>query len=82
MSGVGNRGKGRKKGVPNKATASAKTAFTMAFDGIGGAQALQEWAKDNRTDFYKLFSRLIPTEVNGDGGGALVLRIVREDRPS
>src|SRR4051812_26293911 len=63
-----NAGKGRKKGVPNKTTASAKQAFALAFDGIGGAKALQVWAAENQTEFYKLFARLIPTEVTGKDG--------------
>lgn len=57
-------GKGRPKGVPNKLTRSAKEAFALAFDGIGGAEALIAWARDNPTDFYKLYARLIPTEAN------------------
>jgi len=36
-AGVGNRGKGRKPGVPNKLTQSAKEAFQYAFDTIGGS---------------------------------------------
>lgn len=55
---------GRKAGVPNKMTASAKEAFSMAFDKIGGAKSLAEWAEKNRTEFYKLFARLIPVDVS------------------
>jgi len=79
---------GRKKGSRNKFTVSAKEAFQKAFDATGGAVALAEWASDNRTEFYKLFSRLIPTEVNGpDDGPVQVLHkieriIVRPDAPT
>lgn len=57
-----NAGKGRKKGVPNKITQSAKEAFQAAFDSIGGAKNLATWARDNETEFYKIYSRLIPVE--------------------
>lgn len=65
-----NAGKGRAKGVPNKLTKAAKEAFGLAFDGIGGVPALITWGKANRTEFYKLYARLIPTEAhvsNPDG---------------
>lgn len=56
---------GRKKGTPNKLTSVAKDAFAFAFDEAGGATALAEWAIENRTEFYKLYARLIPTEFAG-----------------
>ncbi len=61
---------GRPKGTPNKLTASAKEAFAFAFAESGGAEALTAWAQENRTEFYRLFARLIPTELSGpDGAG-------------
>lgn len=62
--GDGTPGPGRPKGMPNKATASIKAAFLEAFERRGGADALLRWAEDNETEFYKLASKLIPTEVN------------------
>lgn len=61
-----NAGKGRPKGVPNKVTTSIKNAFLEAFERRGGVDALIAWAaKDgNETEFYKLASKLIPTEIN------------------
>lgn len=58
---------GRKAGTPNKATATARGAFQMAFDAIGGASALATWASENPTEFYKLYGRLIPVDVNAKG---------------
>lgn len=60
-----NAGKGRVKGVQNRFTASMKDAVMLAFDGIGGVQALTEWARENQSDFYRLCSRLIPQQVQG-----------------
>lgn len=68
---AGNRGKGRKKGIPNKTTKACKEALQLAFDGIGGVDALAAWAKDNRTDFYKLWTKLVPQEVKTELSGEL-----------
>ena len=67
----------------NKVTRSAKEALALAFDGIGGVAELEKWAKrpENRADFYKLWSKLVPTEITGKDGGAIVLTIAeRKER--
>jgi hypothetical protein len=61
-------GQGRPKGVPNKTTVAAREAFQLAFEGLGGVTALQVWANDNQTEFFKLYGRLIPVDVNASGG--------------
>lgn len=66
-----NAGKGRPKGSRNKTTVAAREAFQHAFDGLGGVDSLIVWAQENRTEFYKLFGRLIPVEHSGEGGGAI-----------
>ena len=76
--GIGNAGKGRKKGSVNKATASIKAAFVAAFEELGGAPSLAEWGRENETEFYKLAARLIPTEIQGDVQAALTIRVVKE----
>lgn len=73
---AGNRGKGRKKGVPNRLTKSAREAMELAFQGIGGVSSLTKWAKDNQTEFYKLFSRLIPVQTEHTGKDGAPLEIV------
>lgn len=78
-----NAGKGRVKGVPNKTTVAVKQALAAAFDELGGVAALAEWARGNPDDFYKLWVKLLPTEVSGpDGGpimtnGAITVRFIR-----
>ncbi len=57
---------GRKAGSVNKTTATAKEAFALAFDGIGGVPKLIEWAQANTGEFFKLYARLIPVELSGE----------------
>lgn len=68
---------GRKKGVPNKLTKSAREAFQIAFEGMGGPEALTEWAKANKTEFLKLYARLIPVEHVGEGGEGPIHTVVK-----
>lgn len=55
---------GRKRGSLNKTTVSVKQVFEEAFDGLGGTKALVKWAKDEPTEFYKLYAKLIPQDIN------------------
>lgn len=68
---------GRKKGTPNKLTAVAREAFEFAFKEVGGAQALAEWAGENRTEFYKLYARLVPDQKDVNVNGQLSVVIKR-----
>lgn len=63
---AGNRGKGRKPGVPNKLTKTVREAFERAFEVLQGkgTASLEKWAQRYPTEFYKLAARLIPTEIN------------------
>lgn len=81
-------GIGRKKGVPNKLTKSAREAFQLAFEAAGGAESLGTWALANKTEFYKLYARLIPVEHVGEGGSGPIATVVKhiyldgkEDKP-
>lgn len=68
---------GRVAGTPNKATKSAREAFQLAFEGIGGEKALALWAVTNATEFYKLYARLIPVEHVGEGGAGPIATVVK-----
>lgn len=63
----GERRGGRQPGTPNKLTANAREAFQSAFDSIGGPDRLAGWARENETEFYKLFARLIPVQSEHSG---------------
>lgn len=61
---------GRPKGAVNRTTVAAKEAFALAFDALGGYEAMVEWAKadpDNIKVFYTLYARLIPTDLTTGG---------------
>ena len=54
---------GRKKGSVNKIGTQAKDNIIAVFTRLGGTAAMAKWAKDNQTEFYRLYARLIPTDV-------------------
>lgn len=55
---------GRPKGVQNKIGSGVKSNVVAVFDKIGGRDKMVSWALDNLTEFYRLYARLIPTEVS------------------
>lgn len=76
-------GRGRPKGALNKTTALAKEAISLAFENMGGTDALVKWAKasdDNRRVFYsQIWTKIIPLQVAGSGeDGEVVHRIILE----
>lgn len=70
---LGKKTGGRVKGTPNKATKAVKDALVEAFDELGGVPALVAWAKSDPTEFYKLWTKMLPNEVKASGSVALTL---------
>jgi hypothetical protein len=64
---------GRPKGAKNKTTLPAKEALEAAFEGMGGVPRLLAWGNDNPGEFYKLWSKLIPTNVKAEINGGITL---------
>jgi len=60
-------GPGRPKGSKNKLT-NIKDEFLFAYETIGGLGALTQWAKkeENRTEFYRMLTRLFPREIKAE----------------
>ena len=73
---IGRKTGGRQKGTPNKLGASAKDQIARCFDAMGGIVRMQEWAEENPTEFYKIWSKLLPLEVTGEGGDPIKMVIV------
>jgi hypothetical protein len=55
---------GRVAGTPNTTTKSVKQAIMNAYLYLGGDQAFGEWATEEKTEFYKLYAKLLPLDVN------------------
>jgi hypothetical protein len=69
---------GRRKGSPNKTTADVKAALVAAFDQLGGVPALVRFAKKRPAEFYKLWAKLLPSEVKATVDGTVRLELVEE----
>lgn len=66
---------GRKKGVPNKTTKAVKEALVRTYVNIGGNRALAKWARENPTEFYKIWAKLLPSEINANVNGDIDTQI-------
>jgi len=70
-------GSGRKAGVPNKLSATAKQNVIEVFEQLGGVDHMKQWAIDNPNNFYNIYSKILPTqtELSGPDGSELPLGI-------
>lgn len=59
----GQRFGGRQKGSLNKHTASIKEALYTTFERLGGVEHMVDWASAYPSDFYKIFAKTLPTEI-------------------
>lgn len=66
---------GSRKGIPNKVNADVKAMVLEALHHAGGAEYLCMQAYDNPKAFMALVGRVLPMQVTGEGGGALVIRV-------
>jgi hypothetical protein len=70
-----NAGKGRPKGSLNRTTTSAKEAIALAAEGLGGAERLIAWAKEEpaneRAFWATIYPKLLPLQVSGEDGGPI-----------
>ena len=80
MSKVGTTRKktgGRKKGTPNKTTATTKAAIEYAAQAIGGQERLAAWIKedpDNEKTFWaSIYPKLLPLQVKASGTLSVML---------
>lgn len=73
----GNAGKGRPAGSLNKTTRQAKEAIALAAEGLGGAERLQAWAKEdpkNEAAFWTtIYPKLLPLLIGGDADNPVKL---------
>lgn len=79
--GDGTPGPGRPKGCANKTTVLAKAAIAEAADKLGGTDRLVAWAQEDpqneRVFWGTIYPKLLPLQVTGEGGGAVIHEIRR-----
>jgi hypothetical protein len=70
---VGKKTGGRKKGTPNKLTATVKDSILAAFDEVGGSAYLAKTAETHPAAFLTLLGKVLPiqAEISGLHGGPL-----------
>ncbi len=66
----GNKYGGRKKGAKNRLTNDVRESFHKAYANMGGFdengkpltgdEAFLAWARENQTEFYRLYAKMIP----------------------
>lgn len=68
--GCGVKGRGRPKGALNKTTRTVMEAISYAAEGLGGADRLVDWAKEDpaneRAFWSNIYPKLLPIKVQGD----------------
>lgn len=64
---------GRQAGTPNKVSATVKENVLAVFNRLEGTAGMAKWAEDNKTEFYKIYAKLLPTsaEISGPDGNPL-----------
>ena len=80
-AGVGGNPNGRPKGQQNKLNASIKDMILTALHDVGGAQYLAEQANKNPVAFMGLVAKVLPLQITGSEGGALVVDFRWADAP-
>ncbi|MCP4266582.1 MAG: hypothetical protein GY777_13580 [Candidatus Brocadiaceae bacterium] len=85
---------GRKKGSKNRYSNDVRAAFHKAYDEMGknainpdtgkpytGHEAFLAWARQNQTEFYRLFAKMIPrtAELGDDMHEDFVATLIFED---
>lgn len=79
--GQGKPGPGRPKGCANQTTTLLKDAILKAAENAGGKNGLvgylQAQAVENPGPFMALLGKVLPMQIAGEDGGALVVEIVK-----
>lgn len=57
---------GKKPGTLNKSTRAVKEALEECFDRLGGVAAMEQWARREPTEFFKLLAKLLPRDIRLD----------------
>ena len=66
--------RGRPKGAKNRLGRTVRENVVAVFNRLGGTAGMAEWARDNQSEFYRIYARLIPIEaaVNVDMSHSII----------
>jgi hypothetical protein len=73
IANLTNAGKGRQKGVPNKATKLLKEQILESLDAEGGVLYIRKLAQEQPVAFASLLGKILPTQISGEGGGPVLI---------
>lgn len=68
-------GAGRPKGSIDKGNAMIREMIVEALDGVGGVTYLENAARSHPAAFLSLIGKVMPVQLTGEGGGAIIQRI-------
>ena len=66
---------GRQKGTSNARNENVMSNVINVFERIGGRDQMAIWAKENQTEFYKIYAKLLPQSMTADLSGEFILTI-------
>ncbi len=70
---------GRQPGTPNKLTKDVKAMILGALDKAGGENYLLARSADQPVAFMTLVGKVLPLQLTGEGGGAIIIQASRLD---
>lgn len=81
---IGTKTGGRKKGIPNKLTSTAKDTIAQCAAMLeANGKTLYRWVdKDDSNErifWSQIYPKLLPLQVTGEGGGPIVLQLTNTD---
>lgn len=74
---------GRAKGQKNRFTLAVTEAFARTFSDLGSHKGLTDWARKNKTEFYRIYAKRLPAAVELDArvDGNVTVEIVQFTQP-
>jgi hypothetical protein len=73
---------GRQSNTRNVLSGTVKKNIQLVFDGLGGWEAMLNWARENRDVFYgSVYPKLLPTEGYDKAGNIRVLVYAPSNKP-
>jgi hypothetical protein len=70
---------GRKPGTPNKLTADVKAMILGSLARAGGEDYLLARSADQPVAYMTLVGKVLPLQITGEGGGAIIIQATRYD---